>query len=217
MDTISDFSTYVTPCKITLAQRTSCVHTNQNLQHPAAVSRTSDSSTLVSRPVMAQNILSGIQKSYHSEVSKSGILLPEVLLDEGSHALYTSQDEIADKFLASNPSVKEVGGNRHVRVVTETDFFRLQQTVSHLQHQLLLALGERESRSEITALKSSSLPDELSETHHIIFASPPDPVSKIVEVVFGTLSRSHSNKFFAARVAPYSGQVRFFDQIQRLF
>jgi hypothetical protein len=229
------------------------------MQHPAAVSRTIGSSTLVSRPVTTQNILSGIQKSYHSEVSKSAILLPEVLLDEGSHALHTSQDETADKFLASNPSVKEVGGNGHVRVVTETEFVRLQQTVSDLQHQLLLALGERESRSETSATKSNSLPHELSETRHLIEiagcdvasaqaagynvlsliagfdydavassscdvssvelvpASPPNPVSNIVEVVFRTLSHSHRNQFFSARVALYSGQVLFFVPIQRLF
>ena len=170
------------------------------MQHPAAVSRTIDVSTFVSRPATNQNIPI-IEKSYHREVLKSAILLPEVLLDEGSHAVYTSQDEIADNLSASNPSVKQAGGNGHARVVTETDFFRLQQTVSDLQHQLLLALGERESRSEISATKSSSLPHELSETHHLIkiAVSPPDPVSKIVEVVFGALSHFQRNKFFFSK------------------
>jgi hypothetical protein len=181
-DKIPEFSPYVTPCKISLAQR-HCLTQYQQNTNASATNPTCSLNADISRLVVESSATPRMMNAaahFHPKALKGAALLPDVLLDEDSLPSDSAQEKKVSIFLASNASSKEVGEGGPARVVTEADFFLLKQTVSDLQSQLLFVLNEREVGSETLFKKSSSL---LTGSHQIEIAElPPAQISGIVEV-----------------------------------
>ena len=187
--TISDFSPYAAPCQITLAQRHSLTSSHQQMHSAAAGPLHVGISTGFSQSTRTPTTKHASEQSYAKEALKAAIFLPDVLLDDDS--------ALDDKrFTATNASYTKARAYGPELVVTETDIFRLQQTVSDLQSQLQSALNVRKAGSGMLGNEASSLSHQLSGTPQIMNAVlPATPTSRTVEVVSENIPTSHACNF----------------------
>jgi len=189
--TISDFSPYVTPCQITLAQRHSLMSSHQQMHSAAAGPLHVGISTFVSQSTRTPTMKHASEQSYPKEALKAALFLPDVLLDDDS-----APDDKRRAFTASNASYTKAREYGPARVVTETDIFRLQQTVSDLQTQLQSALNVRKAGSGMLGNEATSMSHQLSGTPQIVNAVlPATPTSRTVEVVSENIPTSHACNF----------------------
>jgi hypothetical protein len=190
MDATSYFSPYVAPCRITLAQRQSPAFSHRNVHVASSGPLTMDAIPNFSQSATVKPRITSDEQKHIGTVIKNAALLPDVMLDEDSqdsHPLYTDRDMEVHDLSSSNIDLREMDGP--ARLVTSTEFLRLQETVNELneflnrQSQILIALTEREAGSETTIKRSSNLPLQRSETHPSKMSTlPPAITAKFLEV-----------------------------------